>query len=113
MIINKSNGDLQINTIKAIESNSRQVATTVGSQIIVSNPFMFEVFDCNSFVSFPDITQNLTFQLNNREEHNDAKAISTSPGCLIGKYAISEELEGVSINPDDGKITLDTSVYLP
>lgn len=50
ILINSFNGEMLINTTKPIESNSRQVAVTVGFQKIKSNPFMFEVYDCNRFV---------------------------------------------------------------
>ena len=41
-----------VNTSASIESTERQISVVVGSQVISSNTFKFEIFDCGDSLYF-------------------------------------------------------------
>ena len=45
-------GEMIINTEVPIEINESKISVVVGSQVITSNTFKFEIFDCGSTMTF-------------------------------------------------------------
>lgn len=61
------------------------MSVTVGSQEIMSDPFEFEIIDCEEHVGFP-VLENVFVQVDSEVSLLDTKAQSTNEFCQIGEY---------------------------
>lgn len=54
-IINAQSNEMIVDTSVSIESTERQISVVVGSQVISSNTFKFEIFDCGKSLYFKTV----------------------------------------------------------
>lgn len=104
--INKTNGTIIVDTSKAIEKSYKQLSVVVGSQILTTPKFSFEVVDCIEALQF---SSEFMIQVDQFSQNLRILTNNTRPQfCNVSSYVQNKNISAVGVGSKNGTLWVDS-----
>lgn len=110
--IDAETGKVNVDTSAARPKKGLSLEVKAGGQTIKSKPFKFEVYDCASGYTFPNLKEKYQLQKKEGTQEVDASPKFKRRECLVNTYEFEGLPEGITVVPDTGKLSIVTSISI-